>query len=106
LSAVDGPFDLVYCSHVLEHAADPRGMLADLARLTAPNGLLIVWTPNADNAALPSWKSVVGEVHPLAIGYEFLRYALPRHGFALVHTDPPDAEELCAIARRLEWLLA
>jgi 2-polyprenyl-3-methyl-5-hydroxy-6-metoxy-1,4-benzoquinol methylase len=100
LSMIRGAFDLVYSSHVLEHAADPRAMLDDLARLTMPGGLLLLWTPNPDYPAHPHWKMVVGEVHPCAIGYGFLRYVLPQHGFALVEADSVDAEEVCVVARR------
>ena len=35
-------YDCVVCCEVLEHAADPRAMCANIARLTAPGGLVIL----------------------------------------------------------------
>lgn len=37
----DGTFDLVYSSQVLEHVADPRGHLREIARVLRAGGLLI-----------------------------------------------------------------
>lgn len=39
-------FDVVVCSEVLEHVADPGSLLADLASLLAPNGIILVTVPN------------------------------------------------------------
>lgn len=41
-----GTFDLVTSLEVIEHVADPRGFAGGLARLLAPDGLLIMSTPN------------------------------------------------------------
>ncbi len=41
-----GPFDLVTSLEVLEHVSDPRGFVGGLADLLAPDGLLILSTPN------------------------------------------------------------
>jgi 2-polyprenyl-6-hydroxyphenyl methylase/3-demethylubiquinone-9 3-methyltransferase len=41
-----GPYDLVTCLEVLEHVSEPRGFVAGLARILAPDGLLILSTPN------------------------------------------------------------
>lgn len=42
----DGPFDLVTLTDVLEHLEDPRACLAALKEQMAPNGLLVISTPN------------------------------------------------------------
>lgn len=39
-------FDLVCCMEVVEHVADPAGFVAGLARALAPDGLLVMSTPN------------------------------------------------------------
>ncbi|MDP8993867.1 MAG: methyltransferase domain-containing protein, partial [Pseudomonadota bacterium] len=46
VETLEGPFDLVTCLEVLEHVADPRAFVAGLARILAPDGLLILSTPN------------------------------------------------------------
>jgi SAM-dependent methyltransferase len=40
-----GGFDLVLCSEVIEHIADTRRVIAGLRRLLAPQGMLILSTP-------------------------------------------------------------
>lgn len=44
---LEGQFDLVTCMEVIEHVADPAGFLKALGRRLAPDGLLILSTPNA-----------------------------------------------------------
>lgn len=41
-----GQFDLVTCLEVIEHVADKRAFLAELASHLAPGGLMILSTPN------------------------------------------------------------
>ncbi|HEU0284544.1 MAG TPA: bifunctional 2-polyprenyl-6-hydroxyphenol methylase/3-demethylubiquinol 3-O-methyltransferase UbiG, partial [Sphingomicrobium sp.] len=50
VSAVEdltGTFDLITSMEVIEHTADPQQFLNDLTKRLAPNGLLILSTPNA-----------------------------------------------------------
>ncbi len=42
----DGHFDAVFCSQVLEHTPHPARAVAELARVTAPSGRLIVSLPH------------------------------------------------------------
>ena len=49
IQAIDRPtgaYDLVACSHVLEHVADDRTALHELLRITAPDGLLYLVVPD------------------------------------------------------------
>jgi len=44
---LEGTFDLITSMEVIEHTADPEQFLNDLAKRLAPNGLLMLSTPNA-----------------------------------------------------------
>lgn len=46
-----GPFDLVTSVEVIEHVADKRAFLADVVAKLAPDGLLILSTPNRTAAS-------------------------------------------------------
>ena len=59
-----GAFDLVTCVEVIEHVADKRAFIADVAARLAPDGLLIMSTPNRTAA---SRLLLVGAAE--AIGY-------------------------------------
>jgi hypothetical protein len=45
----DGAFDLMLCSHVLEHVPDDRAAMAELRRVLADGGLALVLTPYRDD---------------------------------------------------------
>ena len=47
LEALEGLFNLVTCMEVIEHVADPAAFVNALAKRLAPQGLLILSTPNA-----------------------------------------------------------
>jgi SAM-dependent methyltransferase len=43
-----GHFDLVVCLEVIEHMEDPRAVTAELARVLAEDGVLVISSPNRD----------------------------------------------------------
>jgi SAM-dependent methyltransferase len=47
LPLADGEFDLVLCTEVLEHVADPLAALGELARIVRPGGKVILTVPFA-----------------------------------------------------------
>ena len=47
VQGLEGQFDLITCMEVIEHVADPAAFVKALAQRLAPNGLLIMSTPNA-----------------------------------------------------------
>ena len=47
LQELEARFDLVTCMEVIEHVADPAAFVRTLADRLAPDGLLIISTPNA-----------------------------------------------------------
>ena len=69
-----GPFDLVTCFEVLEHASDPQAMAATLAQLAAGDGVILFSTL----------------IQPPDIEIQRLRwwYAAPRNGHVSLHTLP------------------
>ena len=49
LPYVDGSFDLVTCTEVIEHLEDFRSTLREIARVLRPGGVFVVTTPNVLN---------------------------------------------------------
>jgi 2-polyprenyl-6-hydroxyphenyl methylase/3-demethylubiquinone-9 3-methyltransferase len=47
LSELEGEFDLITCMEVIEHVAEPAAFVGALAKRLAPEGLLVLSTPNA-----------------------------------------------------------
>jgi len=45
----DLSFDLVTCNMVVEHLVDPRQCFAEMARVLAPGGIVVIHTPNLRN---------------------------------------------------------
>ncbi|MDP9159525.1 MAG: methyltransferase domain-containing protein [Acidobacteriota bacterium] len=41
----DNTFDIIYCSHVLEHVPDDRKAMAELRRVLKPDGWAIILVP-------------------------------------------------------------
>lgn len=48
LDVVSEPIDLVLCSEMLEHVADPHALLSSIRRRLSPEGLLVLSTPNSE----------------------------------------------------------
>ena len=42
----DGSFDVITCFEVIEHVPDPNLVIAEIARLLSPTGVLLISTPN------------------------------------------------------------
>ena len=60
----DSAYDVVICSHILEHLADPVAVVALLATKIAPGGMLYVETPSPRSLRLPrcsgGWMGIRG----------------------------------------------
>jgi SAM-dependent methyltransferase len=63
----DGSFDLILCSHVLEHVPDDRAAMREMQRVLAPGGVAIVQSP-VDHASPLTYEdpSVVEPAERLA----------------------------------------
>ncbi|MFH8615854.1 class I SAM-dependent methyltransferase [Streptomyces sp. NPDC017979] len=69
-----GSFDVVLCHGVLMASAEPEGVLAGLARMLAPGGLLSLVVRNADALAMGpglagDWERTLAALEPDAAGY-------------------------------------
>lgn len=51
----DGTFGVVIIKHIVEHLSNPEKAIAEIGRVTAPGGILILATPNLDSLLKP-WK--------------------------------------------------
>lgn len=111
-------FDVIFCSHVIEHLPDPRQAFADFRRLLSPSGVLFIYVPNCGGKLAREkgvgWGGMISEKHCLAIDAQFLATCLPEFGFDPVFASSPytspfaplgpgnplDGEELGVSARR------
>ncbi len=68
LTEIEGTFDLVFSSHVLEHVDRLGDVISRLWQMTRPGGWMIHLTPNgsAEYAAAEygNWHQLWGQVHP------------------------------------------
>lgn len=100
----DGPFDRVLSSEVIEHVNDPDPFLDALASAVAPDGALVVTTPDAAavsrNASLDALRPIIVAGHHLVIfTADGLIRALNRAGFPHVSVKAGDST-LYAVASR------
>jgi SAM-dependent methyltransferase len=82
-----GAFDVVIVGELVEHVADPAALLAEAGRLLAPDGLLIVTTPNAQ---------CVGTREPTFTVFQRSR----ANGHAVTDSGVGEDDHLFALTRR------
>ena len=83
----DGAFGVVIIKHIVEHLPDPEKTIAEIGRVTAPGGILILATPNLDSLLKPckgeSWIGYQDPTHislqPPSVWLDWIR----RSGFSL-----------------------
>jgi SAM-dependent methyltransferase len=63
IPADDGSVDVVYCKQVLEHVADPRALIADVARVLRPGG----WFMGSTSQLEPYHSLSVGNITPYGL---------------------------------------
>ena len=79
------PVGLVLFSHVLEYIADPNEVFAAIRRIIAPDGLVLVETPNI-------YLMRAAHIHhPYCYSKRSLAALFRRHGFALATVEPAGA---------------
>lgn len=71
----DESFDLVYCSHVLEHVPDDRAAMRELRRILRPGGTLLVQVPVRGRETYEDFSIVTPEGRLAAFGqHDHVRY--------------------------------
>ena len=50
---------------VVEHVADPVGLVRECSRLLAPDGIILVFTPNFDSLAVHATREASSNIVPL-----------------------------------------
>ena len=80
-------FDVVYCSEVIEHTADPRLFLKQLAAVMQPGGLLYLTTPHIREYRKRRFARMGAPDHKLYFNSANLRRLLLDCGFARVREE-------------------
>lgn len=80
-------YDVIHCSHLIEHLTDPRAFVREVSRLLKPGGYFIVTTPSIDGfqARLfgPEWRSLIPD-HMCLFSRKTLRRLLREEGFRIL----------------------
>lgn len=86
-------FDLVTLFHVVEHFYKPDAELAGIYELLKPGGLLLIETPNSQDALLTKYQSnpfanfTYWTHHPMLHSNNSLSSLVTRKGFTLIHNS-------------------
>jgi len=102
-----GEFDVVVCSHVLEHVFEPLEMLETFRSALKPGGVLLLSLPNAGSVVRSrfgrDWRGLEAPRHLSIPTMQQLRRVLERMGFAVVprsETRPWTTAQSVRIRRR------
>jgi asparagine synthase (glutamine-hydrolysing) len=99
---LEGPFDVFFTSHVLEHVPSVTQKIVLAKRLVRPGGLILIMTPNgsaAHRALDPTgWQQMWGHVHPNLLDDQFY-LALAHSGPIYLSSDPYSLGEISAWAK-------
>jgi len=83
----DGAFDAVHASHLIEHLHDPAAFLAECSRVLAPDGELVLTTPNVRSFQFAlkggAWRSAIRD-HLVLFSDRTLGVLAGRAGFVPV----------------------
>jgi 2-polyprenyl-3-methyl-5-hydroxy-6-metoxy-1,4-benzoquinol methylase len=78
-------FDVVSAFDIIEHTLDPRAFLADIARVLAPGGLLVLSTPDTDHwlrmVMGAAWPMLQPDQHTFLFSRRAMRALLEKEGF-------------------------
>jgi ubiquinone/menaquinone biosynthesis C-methylase UbiE len=72
----DNRFDIVFSSHVLEHADNATKMLNEMKRVAKPGGIVIIGVPTATMACLNLFTSLLFTTHQQIFNFVFSRIGI------------------------------
>lgn len=93
------PFDLVVALEVIEHVADPAAFVAQLGRCLAPDGLLILSTPNRtalSRIALITIGESIGGIPPGT--HDWSKFITPDELAALLSEAGLVVDDVCGLS--------
>lgn len=88
-------FDVIVLWDLIEHLPYPAGFLKKLNQITRPDGLLVIWTPNAKNAAWRKgkWMGYTSLQHLYFFSTLTLEKTLHASGFSQVYQNTNRAKK-------------
>ena len=93
LENLNGPFDVFFSSHVIEHVPSVNDIISLAKNLLKPGGYFIAFTPNGSQTyrkLVPSnWMHAWSIVHPNLLDEKFYEYAFHDRSF-IIGSNPYD----------------
>ncbi len=103
----DNSFDVVYCSHVLEHIPDDRKAMREMHRVLKVGGWAIIMVPIRPEGTFEDplatdpvvRKRVYGQSDHVRVYGPDIKYRLEEAGFTVMQLRPPDIVDAEGIVR-------
>ncbi len=96
-------FDMILLSHVIEHVVDPVAVLTRVAEFLAPDGKIIVTTPNMRGIGFPLYKScwfpLDAPRHLFLFDPYTIRLLAQRAGLTIAHVATPSSPQMLCESR-------
>ncbi|MFO0944585.1 MAG: class I SAM-dependent methyltransferase [Planctomycetota bacterium] len=109
LGKLDGPFDLFFSSHVMEHVPSLSETIALVKRIVKPGGLFVAFTPNGSLERMRHdpgrYHRQWGDVHPNMLDELFYETSFPGRP-KLFASDPYDHKAIKGWDRKKDLVLS
>jgi SAM-dependent methyltransferase len=100
-------FDLITMFHVIEHIYNPGEILSNLKKILNTGGILVLETPNSNDALLRLYKNKAFENwtywshHPMLYSHDSLSRIISRTGYEVIENN---GGQRYSLANHLYWL--